>query len=30
VLSIGALFLIGLILLQRVDEVEGRREAANA
>lgn len=27
VLSIGALFLIGLILLQRVDEVEGRREA---
>jgi UMF1 family MFS transporter len=30
VLSIGALFLIGLILLQRVDEAEGRREAANA
>lgn len=28
VLSIGALFLIGLILLQRVDEARGRAEAA--
>lgn len=28
VLSIGALFLVGLILLQRVDEAQGRREAA--
>jgi UMF1 family MFS transporter len=27
VLSIGALFFIGLLLLQRVDEAAGRREA---
>jgi UMF1 family MFS transporter len=27
VLSIGALFLVGLLLLQRVDEAAGRREA---